>query len=451
MGRNYKPRRMMLNPISRLAVLALAAALSGCVMPPKPYQKPSAATSRPIKTGKFWWGTSTASYQNEDRGLPKDSPFYFKTDWDIFAEEGHIPPRGEEATFSWSRFDKDIAALKKIGVNHYRFGIEWGRVEPQPGVFNEAAIRQYATMARKLKAAGIEPIVTLWHFTFPSWLYDTKNKSRSNFLHPDVETRWKEYVTKMVDALSPDVRIWVPQNEPNGALYIGYFGGHWPPGLLVTPGALKKATTVSVRMFREASRIIHEKEPDALVMGIYSLPNWQRSHLQDPTGFVYNMMQRQNFDHLDRSADAMDLIGVNYYYSQVASARRFILRPQGELSSNYTQNGWLIDPEGLHSVLTTVSKRYGKPIVISENGIGTQSEQKKIRYFREHVNQMRRAMNDGVDIRGYFPWTLIDNYEWAEGYAANFGLTHLDKKSMSLQIEPAGQWFHNFIKSNPEP
>jgi hypothetical protein len=90
----------------------------------------------------------------------------------------------------------------------------------------------------------------------------------------------------------------------------------------------------------------------------------------------------------------MDLIGVNYYYSQVASARRFIIRPKGEQSSNYTQNGWLIDPEGLHAVLMTVSKRYGKPMVISENGIGTQSEQKKIRYFREHVNQMRRAMED---------------------------------------------------------
>ena len=441
----------MLNPISRLATLALAVSLVGCVMPPKPYKKPAGAVPRTVETGKFWWGTSTASYQNEDRGLPKDSPVYFKTDWDIFAEEGHIPPRGEEATFSWTRFDKDIAALQKIGVNHYRFGIEWGRVEPQPGVFNEEAIRQYVSMARKLKSAGIEPVVTLWHFTFPAWLYDSKNKSRSNFLHPDVESRWKEYVTKMVAALSPYVKIWVPQNEPNGALYIGYFGGHWPPGLLVTPGALKKATNVSVAMFREASRIIHEKDPGALVMGIYSLPNWQRSYLQDPTGFVYNMMQRQNFDHLDRVADSMDLIGVNYYYSQVASARRFIVRPDGELSSNYTQNGWLIDPEGLHTVLTDVSKRYGKPIVISENGIGTQSEQKKIRYFREHVNQMRRAMEDGIDIRGYFPWTLIDNYEWAEGYAANFGLTHLNKKTMRLELEPAGQWFRNFIRSNPTP
>jgi beta-glucosidase len=439
------------NPIPGAVALAGLLLLAGCVTAPKPYQKPSRTENRPVKTGKFWWGTSTASYQNEDRGVAKDSPFYFQTDWDVFAEEGHIPPRGDEATLSWTHFEKDIAALKKIGVNHYRFGIEWARVEPQPGVYNEAAIRQYQQMARRLKAAGIEPVVTLWHFTFPSWLYDSRAKTRSNFLHPDVETRWKSYVTRMVEALGPEVDVWVPQNEPNGALYIGYFGGHWPPGLLLTPGALKKAGRVSASMFREAAKIIREKNSDALVMGIYSIPNWKRSPLQDPTGFVYNMMQRQNYDHLDQVADSMDLIGVNYYYSQVASARRFIVRPEGELSSNYTQNGWLIDPEGLHAVLMAVNSRYGKPIVISENGIGTQSEQKKIRYFREHVNQMRRAMVDGVDIRGYFPWTLIDNYEWAEGYAANFGLTHLDKKTKTLVIEPSGEWFRNFIKIHPEP
>lgn len=443
---------MFLNAILKCATAAAAIALlGGCVMPPKPYAKPESAKTGTVSTGPFWWGTSTASFQNEDRGVSPVEPGYFKTDWDVFAEEGHIPPRGDDATFSWTHFDKDVAALKKIGVNHYRFGIEWGRVEPRPGEFNEKAIRQYVSMARKLRAAGIEPVVTLWHFTFPSWLYDSKAKSRSNFLHPDVQTRWKEYVTRMVEALGPYVKVWVPQNEPNGALYIGYFGGHWPPGLLVTPGALKKASNVAVEMFREAAEIIREKDPGSLVMGIYSIPDWQRDVIQDPTGFVYNMMQRQNFDHLDKAADSMDIIGVNYYYSQVASVRRFILRPHGEQSSNYTQNGWLIDPEGLHSVLLEVHNRYGKPIVISENGIGTQSEQKKIRYYREHVNQMRRAMEDGVDIRGYFPWTLIDNYEWAEGYAANFGMTHLNKKSMTLELEPSGQWFANFIKSNPQP
>lgn len=423
--------------------------VTGCVMPPKAYEKPAA--SAPVKTGKFWWGTSTASFQNEDRGVKPGEPGYFRTDWDIYADEGHIPPRGDDATFSWTKFDRDVAILKELGVTHYRFGIEWGRVEPQPGEFNEAAIRQYVGMARKLKAAGIEPIVTLWHFTFPSWLYDTNDKAHSNFLNPDVEPAWREYVTRMVDALAPYVRIYVPQNEPNGALYIGYFGGHWPPGLLLTPGALKKANKVAVSMFREASSIIHAKRKDAIVMGIYSIPNWRRNHLQDPTQFVFNMMMRQNFDHLDAVADTMDVVGVNYYYSQDASVTRFVFRPVGEQNSNYTQNGWEIDPEGLYEVLKAVDKRYGKPIVISENGIGTQSEQKKIRYFREHVNQMRRAMEDGVDVRGYMPWTLVDNYEWAEGYAANFGLTSLNAKTKELTIEPTGIWFSKFIEANPEP
>ena len=438
-----------MNFFYRLPTFAALAILGGCVTAPGPYRKPF--SEEPSNTGAFWWGTSTASFQNEDRGVAKGSPWYFRTDWDVFADEGHIPPRGDDATFSWTHFDKDVRALKRLGVTHYRFGIEWGRVEPRPGVFNESAIRQYVAMARKLRAAGIEPIVTLWHFTFPDWLYDSKAKSRSNFLHPEVETAWKEYVTRIVGALAPYVRVYVPQNEPNGALYIGYFGGHWPPGLLLTPGALKRATNVSVNMFREAATIIRRERPDALIMGIYSIPNWRRNYLQDPTGFVFNMMMRQNFDHLDRVADKIDLIGVNYYYSQDASVSRFIVRPQGELASNYTQNGWEIDPEGLYATVKAVSGRYGKPIVISENGIGTQSEQKKIRYFREHVNQMRRAQNDGVDIRGYFAWTLIDNYEWAEGFAANFGLSHVDLEKKELVIEPSGEWFRNFIKSHPQP
>lgn len=433
-----------------------AVLLAGCVTHPKPYSPPPPASDGSTVTGslkreKFWWGTSTSSFQNEDRGVKEGDPGHFKTDWDVFGEEGLIPPRGDDATFSWTEFDKDVAVLKQLGVTHYRFGIEWGRVEPEPGVFNEKAIAQYVSMAKKLRAAGIEPIVTLWHFTFPDWLYDPKAKSKSNFLHPDVEPAWREYVTRMVTALAPYVRVYVPQNEPNGALYIGYFGGHWPPGLLLTPGALKQAQNVAVRMFREAATIIREERKDAIVIGIYSIPNWRRNFLQDPTQFVYNMMQRQNFDHLDQVADSLDMIGLNYYYSQDASTARFIFRPHGEQSSNYTQNGWEISPDGFYEVLKTVNNRYGKPIVVTENGIGTQSEKKKIRYYREHVNQMRRAMNEGVDVRGYFPWTLIDNYEWAEGYGANFGLSYIDPDSKDRVLGPSGIWFRNLIKANPEP
>ena len=440
--------------VAPLIAAAIAASLcAGCVMPPKPYEKPPSGKTgtHAVKTGKFWWGTSTSSYQNEDRGVAPDSPYYFQTDWDRFAEEGHIPPRGDDATFSWSRFDKDVAALKELGVNHYRYGIEWARVEPKPGVYNEAAIQQYVRMARKLKANGIEPVVTLWHFTFPDWLYDGKNKAQSNFLHPDVQERWHAFVDKVGAALAPYVRTWVPQNEPNGDLYIGYFGGHWPPGLLLTPGALKKANRVAIEMYRDAAATVRKHRPDAIIMGIYSIPNWRRNFRQDPTAFVYNMMQRQNFDHLDAVADVTDIIGVNYYYSQDASALRFIVRPHGELTSNYTQNGWEIDAEGLYAVLKQVSERYDKPIVITENGIGTQSEQKKVRYFREHLAQVKRAMADGIDIRGYFAWTLIDNYEWAEGFGANFGLSTMVNGGRRLQLEPSGRWFANHIRSNPSP
>lgn len=443
---------MRINP-AFVGLAAITALSSGCVLPPKTPSAASvaAATTKPLPPEKFWWGTSTATYQNEDRGVPKGSPMYFKTDWDKFGEEGAAPIRGEDATFSWTHFDKDLKALKALNVTHYRFGVEWARVEPQPGVINQAALDQYVQMARKLRAAGIEPVVTLWHFTFPGWLYDSDQKGRSNFLNPDMLPAWRTHVERTVRALKKDVRIFVPQNEPNGALQLGYIAGHWPPGLLLRPLAYKEAMKNGVTMFRDASDIIRRERPDALVMGIYSLPHWRKNRPQDPTYLVYNIVQRQNFDHLDQVYDKLDLIGVNYYYSQDASLLRFVSRDHGEMGSDYTQLGWEINPEGFYEVLKTIHNRYKKPIVVSENGLGTTSEQKKIRYFREHVNQMRRAMADGVDVRGYFPWTLVDNYEWTEGWTANFGLSHFDPITKERKIEPAGEWFSKFITSYPTP
>jgi len=434
-----------------LTTLALLSGFTGCVMPPGKYTPPKGAAAGHLPREKFWWGTSTASFQNEDRGMPRTSPMYFKTDWDVFAEEGHAPARGDDAVFSWTRFDKDLAALKKLGVTHFRFGVEWARVEPKPGVINQEALAQYVRMAQQVRAAGIEPVVTLWHFTFPDWLYNTRDKGHSNFLHPDVQAAWHAHVTRTVRALKPYVRVYVPQNEPNGALQLGWIAGHWPPGLLLRTEAYKRAMRISAAMFRDAAGIIRSERKDALVMGIYSLPHWRRNFLQDPTALVYNIVQRQNYDHLDMVVDTCDLIGVNYYYAQDASITRFLNRDHGERSSNYTQLGWEIVPEGLHDVLLDITARYNKPIVISENGLGTQSEQKAIRYFREHIAQMRRAMNDGADVRGYFPWTLVDNYEWKEGWHGQFGVFSYDPATKDRLLQPTGIWYSKFIKAYPEP
>lgn len=429
-----------------LAIVALTLLLGGCVTAPWPprISKADAARNAAVKTGPFWWGVSTSGYQTEDKGYPPGDPRYFRTDWDLFIEKGRAPERGD-ATRSYSLFEKDLALLRDIGVNHYRFGVEWARVEPQKGVYNEDAIRHYVEVARQLKAAGIEPVACLWHFTFPDWLTNFKNKGRSHWLHPDADARWRAYVTRMVTALKPYVRIYAPQNEPNGMLPLAFLGDHWPPSQLLNTFAYKRAMRACVAQFREAAAIIRQQRPDALIMNVQAIPWWRRSYLWDPTAAVYNAMRRVCYDHLDRVHDVCDLIGVNYYYSQNATFADFFYAGRGEKAPNYTQMGWIIDPESFYNVLMDVRRRYWKPIVITENGIGTLNEQKKIKYLRDHVIQMKRAMADGADIRGYFPWTLVDNYEWHVGYNANFGLATMDPRSGDRTLQPSGIFYRNLI------
>jgi beta-glucosidase len=148
--------------ITFFLLLLLTLAFSGCISPVPHYRPPAKAiVLKKLPKEPFWWGTSTASFQNEDRGCPPGSKWYYRTDWDCFADEGGAPPRGDEGVFSWSEFDKDLAALRKLGVNHFRFGVEWARIEPRMGVINEAALRQYAGMARKCREAGIEPLIEI--------------------------------------------------------------------------------------------------------------------------------------------------------------------------------------------------------------------------------------------------------------------------------------------------
>ena len=430
------------------AAALVALALAGCVTAPWPprISKTEATKNAGVQTGPFWWGVSTSAYQTEDKGYAPKDPRYFKTDWDLYVEKGDAPDRGE-GTYSYTQFDKDLALLRQIGVNHYRFGVEWARVEPKPGVYNEEAIQHYVTIAKKARAAGIEPIVCLWHFTFPDWLTNFGRPGKSHWLHPDTDAHWQAYVTRMVRALKPYVRVYAPQNEPNGMLPLSYLAQHWPPsGLLDTLG-YKRSMRASIAQFREAAAIIKRERPDALVMSVQALPFWKRSYLWDPTAFVYNAVRRVCYDHLDGVYDVCDLIGFNYYYSQNATVADFFYAGRGEKASNYTQMGWAIDPESFYNLIMEVRRRYWKPMVITENGIGTLNEQKKIKYYRDHINQMRRAMADGADVCGYFAWTLVDNYEWHEGYKANFGLAIMNPQTKDRSLEPSGLFYRNLIQS----
>lgn len=428
------------------AALALAVVLSGCItyprVPPVTPQERSAASR--LDTGKFAWGISTSSWQYENRALKKDGTPVFRTDWDILMDAGKAPPRGNTVVMSWSLFDRDVAALRRIGVTHYRFSLEWARIEPEPGRYDEAALRQYVRMARKLKAAGIEPVACLWHFTFPDWLYDHETPKKSNWLHPAADARWEAYVRKVVPALAPHVRYFAPQNEPNGQIATAYLNGLWPPAMTAALGTYAQAVRASARQFRQAAAIIKSVRSDAIVMSVQALPWWNRGML-DPTLACYNGMMRVNFDHLDLIADVCDIIGFNYYYSQDAG-------PVGALTAgshrgkNSTMMGWDIDPAGLYKQIRLVDRRYGKPMMVTENGIATRDDDKRKRYLEEHIAAIQQARQDGHDVRGYFVWSLLDNYEWHGGYTDTFGLGHMNPETYERELKSSAFFFRDIIR-----
>jgi beta-glucosidase len=434
-----------------LSTLA-AVLLAGCVNPINPLgpcdPAPKVSGPRPVPRAqeKFAWGISTASFQYEDPDVKPGQKDYFYTDWDVLISQKKAPPK-DNALYTWTHFDKDLEALKKIRPTHYRFSIEWGRVEPQPGVYDEKAIARYVGMARKLKAQGIEPVVCLWHFTFPDWLYDKENPGQSNWLHPLARERWNAYVEKMVRATAPYVKFYAPQNEPNGQITTAYIVGQWPPAMTLALGHYWKAIDASTAMFRDAATRIKAIKPSAKVVSVEALPWWERAPL-DPGGLIYNTMIHGNTDHLDRIYDVCDILGINYYYSQRPGPISLLAGPYRR-GPNFTMMGWRINPNGLYKEIQRVATRYCKPMMITENGIATADDKQRIWYMQNHIAAVGRAIRDGYDVRGYFSWSLADNYEWHYGYTATFGLATMNPKTYDRELKPSALKFAEWIKTRP--
>jgi beta-glucosidase len=429
------------------AAILAAFFLQGCALHPLgPLDKaPKHEAAKLTGYAPFAWGISTSSLQYENRAEKPGDKNYYVRDWDLLVDQKKAPVVGN-ALYTWSDFDKDLAALKKIGVTHYRFSIEWARVEPQPGYYNEEAIQRYVGMCRKLKEAGIEPVVTLWHFTFPAWLTDPKDSSKTNWLNPLARSHWNLYVTKMVKATAPYVNYYAPENEPNGQILTAYIIGLWPPCHIFDFKGYKAAIIASAELFRDAAARIKEVKPSAKVLSVEALPWWKHGPL-DPGGLLYNTVMHSNFDHLDRIYDVCDIIGFNYYYSQMAGPVSF-LSEGSRHGHQYTMMGWRIDPKALGKQIRYVGKRYDKPMMITENGVATKNEEKRREYLQDHIAQIRKAMDEGYDVKGYFVWSLADNYEWHYGYVPKFGLSTMDPKTRDRILKPAAHYYHDVIKAS---
>jgi beta-glucosidase len=356
----------------------------------------------------FLWGAATAAHQIEGNNVHND--------WWRAEEAGLMPHRSLDACDSWNRWADDIHLLQDMGLNAYRLSVEWARIEPEPGRFDQTALDTYRRLLEALRTASIEPLVTLHHFTSPAWL-------GTGWANPQVAPRFADYADRVARSVGDLVQWWVTINEPSILGLKAYIEGSWPPHRPWDLRGYVHMMRHSARAHVLARKAVKAHRPDAMVSQAFAIWPMQPVRRWSP---IDQLMARLGdwlwqARPLHRTLPTLDWIGVNYYSRNLVGwpwPRADNLATSGAKRSDF---GWEIYPVGLYDVLRRVG-RYGKPIVVTENGIADAADELRADYIVAHLQQAYRAISDGVDLRGYMHWSLLDNFEWAEGYTQQFGL-----------------------------
>lgn len=413
----------------------------------------------------FLWGCSTAAYQVEGGNEGSN--------WAAWERRKGLESCGP-ASNSWEMWREDVRCLQDLHANAYRFSVEWSRVEPHPGEFDEAALERYVLQARALRLAGIRPIVCLHHFSEPSWLYERWPKG---WLTDAPVESYLAFVERVARALAGEVKDWVTFNEPMVWLLFGYGLGFWPPGFrrglslertFLHNGLIDRVA----KAHAEAYKALKAEDPRCRVSLAQNVVDLEpaRAHVDDLQALqAWDRFMHTHLLDLAKSSGTLDFIGVNYYTRIYVGASRLfplgVMPGYGELERALgprlfrllggrrggralTDMGWEVVPEGLGRVLGRLHRAYGLPLLVTENGLADATGLKREDFLREHVLSMGEAMAQGADVRGYLHWSLVDNYEWGT-FAPRFGLYSVDKDA-AYKRRPANgaKYFASIAKSN---
>lgn len=403
----------------------------------------------------FLWGAATASHQiegsqhndwsewektNAER-LARESQrnFHWNPNWKQFEAEATDPANYLSGTAcdSWNRYEEDFDILDELHLNAYRFSIEWSRIEPVEGVFDETAIDRYRQMIRSLRARGIEPFVTLWHWTLPLWL-----SARGGTTAADFPERFRIYTDKVSSALGSDVKFWITLNEPDVVSSHAYLKGAWPPQKKSVLLFLKSIRSL-IRAHKLAYGAIKEEFPEARI----GIAKHQILFEMKRSTFVNRALKAiadwgWNFYFLNRIKNHQDFIGVNHYNRNVID-NGFGKNPNERL----TDFGWEFCPDSIYQLLLQ-HKRYGKPIYITENGIADASDTLRQEFIPRALAAVHRAISEGVPVRGYFYWSLLDNFEWDKGYWLRFGLIAVDRATQARTIRDSARAYARIAEAD---
>ena len=387
----------------------------------------------------FLFGTATSATQIEGHCATSD--------WYAFAREpGRIKngDRPDVACDSWHRWREDVAMQRSIGMGAYRLSVEWARIEPRPGEIARQALDAYRDMLGALREAAIEPMVTLHHFTLPGWLAEA-----GGVLAADFPARLASFARLVVRELGDLCCTWVTVNEPNVLTALGYLVGMWPPAKKNALVAFR-AQSQLLRAHDAAYRAIKEARADAQVGVAHHLraitPARRGSIADRAAAIVYRDLFNDAFAAAACRHGTQDFFGINYYTRDLV---RFSARHASELfigravsrGADVSDLGWEIYPEGLGALVRRWARRSGLPVFITENGIADHRDAKRAAFLHAHLAEIERAIGDGVDVRGYFHWSLLDNFEWAEGYGPRFGLFDVDCATRDRRPRPSADLY----------
>lgn len=392
----------------------------------------------------FLWGAATSSHQVEG-GNHNDWSEWEKSEKRIrfLRSKGLIEKYGLQnfvsgkAADHYNRFREDFKLAKELGHNATRFSIEWSRIEPKEGYFDEKEIEHYKSVIASLKELGLEPFVSIWHWTIPLWL-----KSKGGWQYNKIPNYFARYTEKISNNFGKDVKFWITLNEPEVYASNSYLAGVWPPQKKNLFTYLRVRHNL-IKAHKKAYKIIKRTSPESKI-GIAKNNIYFEAY---KNRFVNRILKKfidwwWNFYFLNHIKNYQDFIGLNHYFHN-----RINYGFNKNENRKVSDMGWELYPEAIYFVLRDLRK-FNKPIYITENGLADANDQKRGWFIVESLKNVHRAIEEGVDVRGYFHWSLMDNFEWDKGFWPRFGLLEIDYKTLERKIRPSAKLYHDICVAN---
>jgi beta-glucosidase len=380
----------------------------------------------------FLWGTATAAHQVEGGNWNNDW-----WAWEHAEGTACVEPSGDACDHFW-RYPADIALLAELGFGAYRFSIEWSRIEPEEGEFSRAALDHYARVIGACHEHGVLPVVTFHHFTTPRWL-----AARGGWVSGAAADAFARFCERAVAHLGDGIAMACTINEPNIVSLMGYVVGAFPPGRRDL-GEYADANTNLIAAHRKAYDVLKGGPGDFPVGQCVAMGDWWA-----PPG-AEEALERTRHMHEGQFLEASggdDYVGVQAYSRTRLGADGLPIGPEDGVPV-VSSMGYEYWPAALEVAIRYAVDVAGVPVYVTENGIGTDDDGERVAYVTSALAGLARCLEDGVDVRGYFCWSLLDNFEWALGYRPRFGLVAVDRETQQRTPKPSARWLGAIARAN---